>query len=166
MICPLGKGSSRRWPCIFLVHSITFSLTQVVRMTWPHMSKEPLLPFWRGQCFKRQLWWKCKLMCDSEPCWLFLQRKTRNFAHPTLKHLIVNFFHMGMYCIAQQCADIFCHYIPFQCLTLASTAVILKHFTVLCMLTTIQFNCVLDGFVKDSRGKHMTLFLGKNYGSI
>ena len=105
-------------------------------------------------------------MCDGEPCWLFLQGTTRNFAHPALKHLIIDFFYTGTYRIAQQCADIFCHRIPFQCLTLASTAVILKHFTAVRMLTTIQFNCVLDGFVKDGRGKHMPLFLGKNYGSI
>ncbi|KIM52860.1 hypothetical protein SCLCIDRAFT_81925, partial [Scleroderma citrinum Foug A] len=49
--------------------------------------------------------------------------KTKNFAHPALKHLIIDFFYTGTYCITQQHADIFYHRIPFQCLTLASTTV-------------------------------------------
>ena len=60
----------------------------------------------------------------------FLQGKTKNFGHPALKHLIIDFFYTGTYRIAQQRADIFRHSIPFQCLALASAAVILS---VLCL---------------------------------
>ncbi|KAI5995117.1 hypothetical protein EDD15DRAFT_2366042 [Pisolithus albus] len=76
--------------------------------------------------------------------------KTRNFAHPALKDVIIKFFYTGSYRIAHQHPDIFRSRIPNSCLAAVCAA----------------FNCVLDGYAKNGTGKWFPKFSAKAYASI
>ncbi|KAG0694735.1 hypothetical protein DFH29DRAFT_1006079 [Suillus ampliporus] len=50
--------------------------------------------------------------------------KTRNFAHPTLRDLVIVFFYTGPYQIARRQPDIFHNQLPTSCLALVGAAVV------------------------------------------
>ncbi|KAG9311837.1 hypothetical protein JVU11DRAFT_8086 [Chiua virens] len=77
--------------------------------------------------------------------------KTNNFAHPALKELVIKFFYMGSYQIADKCPNQFHKSVPLISVVLAGTAL----------------NCVLDGFTKNGAStlKMIPQFSGKEYQS-
>ncbi|KAI6015337.1 hypothetical protein F5J12DRAFT_970389 [Pisolithus orientalis] len=76
--------------------------------------------------------------------------KTRNFAHPTLKEAVIQFYYTGTYQIMDKHPESFNNSVPLSCLA----------------LITATFHCVLDRFVKNSTGKMMPQFSSKAYNSI
>ncbi|KAG1733959.1 hypothetical protein EDB19DRAFT_1911300 [Suillus lakei] len=76
------------------------------------------------------------------------QGKTRNFANPALRDIIIMFVYTGPYRIARRHPDIFSKQLPLSCLALVSAA----------------FICVLDGLIKNGNGKSMLNFAAKEYG--
>ncbi|KAG1851434.1 hypothetical protein DFJ58DRAFT_728877 [Suillus subalutaceus] len=76
--------------------------------------------------------------------------KTKNFAHPGLRKVIIIFIYIGSYRIAHRRPDIFCKQVPLKCLALVATA----------------FNCILDGLRKNGNGKTYPNFSSKDYLSI
>lgn len=51
------------------------------------------------------------------------QGKTNNFAHPALKHAVIEFFYTGSYHIADKRANLFRTGVPLPCLALVGAAV-------------------------------------------
>ncbi|KIK40661.1 hypothetical protein CY34DRAFT_86884, partial [Suillus luteus UH-Slu-Lm8-n1] len=76
--------------------------------------------------------------------------KTKNFAHPGLREVIIFFIYTGSYRIAHRRPDIFRKQVPLKCLALVATA----------------FHCVLDGLRKNGNGKTYPNFSSKDYLSI
>ncbi|KAI6002439.1 hypothetical protein F5J12DRAFT_948084 [Pisolithus orientalis] len=78
------------------------------------------------------------------------QGKTRNFAHPTLKEAVIQFYYTRTYQIVDKHPESFNNSVPLSCLALIAAV----------------YHCVLDGFVKNGTGKTMPQFSGKAYNSI
>ncbi|KAI6030964.1 hypothetical protein F5J12DRAFT_779972 [Pisolithus orientalis] len=76
--------------------------------------------------------------------------KTRNFAHPTLKEAVIQFYYTRTYQIADKSPESFNNSVPLSCLALVAA----------------MYHCVLDGFAKNSTGEMMPQFSGKAYNSI
>ncbi|KAG2134506.1 hypothetical protein DEU56DRAFT_950142 [Suillus clintonianus] len=77
--------------------------------------------------------------------------KTRNFAHPALRELVIVFFYTGPYRIARRRPDIFRNQLPASCLALVGAAV---------------YNCILDGLAKNGDGKYYPMFTVKEYSPV